>query len=67
LAIATWLAEWPRREKEWSDLLTLGDFNIDRQGDPLWQALTPTGPTTPAALLSTLGAIRRRRGPPGVF
>ena len=49
--IATWLAEWPKREKEWSEnLLTLGDFNIDRRGDPLWDALTATGLTTPDAL-----------------
>jgi endonuclease/exonuclease/phosphatase family metal-dependent hydrolase len=49
--IATWLAEWPTREKEWSEnLLTLGDFNVDRRGDPLWDALTATGLTTPDAL-----------------
>ena len=29
------------------NLLTLGDFNIDRQGDPLYQAFTATG-LTPA-------------------
>ena len=49
--IATWLADWPKREKEWSaNLLTLGDFNVDRRGDPLWEALTSTGLTTPEAL-----------------
>ncbi len=49
--IATWLADWPKREKEWSaNLLTLGDFNVDRRGDPLWEALTSTGLTTPDAL-----------------
>jgi endonuclease/exonuclease/phosphatase family metal-dependent hydrolase len=49
--IATWLAEWPRRETEWSEnLLTLGDFNIDRRGDPLWDALTATGLKAPQAL-----------------
>jgi endonuclease/exonuclease/phosphatase family metal-dependent hydrolase len=33
--IATWLADWPKREKEWSEnLLTLGDFNIDRPRRP---------------------------------
>ena len=49
--IATWLAEWPKREKEWSqNLLTLGDFNVDRRGDPLWEALTSTGLTTPQEL-----------------
>jgi endonuclease/exonuclease/phosphatase family metal-dependent hydrolase len=49
--IATWLAGWPEREKEWSEnLLTLGDFNIDRRGDPLWEARKATGLTTPVAL-----------------
>jgi hypothetical protein len=34
--IATSLAEWPKREKEWSEnLLALGDFNVDRRGEGL--------------------------------
>ena len=49
--IAEWLADWPSREKEWSEnLLTLGDFNVDRRGDPLWDALTATGLKAPDAL-----------------
>lgn len=49
--IARWMREWAEREASWShNLVTLGDFNIDRRGDPLWQAFTSTGLTTPAAL-----------------
>lgn len=53
-AIAEWLADWARREHEWGhNLLALGDFNIDRQGDPLYDAFTSTGLTPPAALNAT--------------
>ena len=49
--IAEWLADWPSREKEWSEnLFALGDFNVDRRGDPLWDALTATGLKAPYAL-----------------
>jgi hypothetical protein len=49
--IAAWLADWPRREREWSEnLMTLGDFNVDRRGDVLWEALTSTGLKAPEAL-----------------
>ena len=42
--IARWLADWARGGDEFGDnLLTLGDFNIDRQGDPLYQAFVATG------------------------
>jgi hypothetical protein len=50
-AIATWLADWARTEHEWGhNLLALGDFNIDRAGDPLFDAFTSTGLTPPAEL-----------------
>lgn len=32
------------------NLLTLGDFNIDRHGDDLWQAFTSTGLSVPNEL-----------------
>lgn len=49
--IARWLREWANRETAWShNLIALGDFNIDRQGDPLWQAFTSTGLLAPDAL-----------------
>ncbi len=42
---------WAKQEDEWShNLIALGDFNIDRQGDPLWKAFTSTGLRSPEAL-----------------
>jgi len=50
-AIARWMKEWANRETKWDhNLLTLGDFNIDRHGDDLWQAFTSTGLAVPAEL-----------------
>lgn len=38
-AIARWMAEWAEQANSWHhNLLTLGDFNIDRHGSDLWQA-----------------------------
>lgn len=52
--IATWLAGWAEREYGWDqNLIALGDFNIDRDNDPLYQAFTSTG-LTPAAQLAEL-------------
>jgi len=53
VGIARWMRNWADRESAWShNLIALGDFNIDRQGDPLWAAFTSTGLTVPATLLS---------------
>ncbi|HEU4450794.1 MAG TPA: endonuclease/exonuclease/phosphatase family protein [Gaiellaceae bacterium] len=42
--IARWLAEWARHDRDWNqNLIALGDFNIDRRGDPLFEAFTSTG------------------------
>jgi endonuclease/exonuclease/phosphatase family metal-dependent hydrolase len=50
-AIAEWLAAWAEREFGWDqNVIALGDFNIDRQDDPLYKAFTSTG-LTPAAPL----------------
>lgn len=50
--IARWMAEWAARENRWHhNLLTLGDFNIDRRGVELWQAFTSTGLQVPADLV----------------
>jgi endonuclease/exonuclease/phosphatase family metal-dependent hydrolase len=50
-AIAEWMAEWARREREWGhNLLALGDFNIDRRGDALYEAFTSTGLRPPDEL-----------------
>ncbi|WP_369265180.1 endonuclease/exonuclease/phosphatase family protein [Streptomyces sp. R35] len=46
-AIAQWLAGWAEREFGWDhNLIALGDFNIDREGDPLFDAFTSTGLTS---------------------
>ena len=51
LAIAEWMRDWARRVNEWEhNLIVLGDFNIDRHGDPLYDAFTSTGLAPPAAL-----------------
>lgn len=44
--IARWMRDWADRANSWSqNLMALGDFNIDRKGDPLWQVFTSTGLT----------------------
>ena len=49
--IAEWLARWTKGKDAWGvNLLALGDFNIDRAGDPLFDAFTSTGLTPPAEL-----------------
>lgn len=42
--IARWLRRWTDGEEEFGEnLMALGDFNIDRLDDPLYQAFTSTG------------------------
>lgn len=43
-AIADWLADWANDLHSWDhNLIALGDFNIDREGDPLYEAFTSRG------------------------
>jgi len=50
-AIARWMRDWAARSNKWHhNLIALGDFNIDRQDDELWQAFTSTGLTVPEEL-----------------
>ena len=50
-AIAEWMADWAIETSEWEqNLLVLGDFNIDRQGQLLWQAFTSSGLVVPNEL-----------------
>lgn len=45
-AIADWLAGWANEINHWGhNLIALGDFNIDRKNDALYQAFTSTGLT----------------------
>jgi endonuclease/exonuclease/phosphatase family metal-dependent hydrolase len=69
-AIARLLADWAKEVNGWDhNLVALGDFNIDRHGDPLWQAFTSTGLTVPAALNAVPRSIFAEPGqaPPGKF
>jgi hypothetical protein len=51
-AIAEWLGDWARRTAEDynQNLICLGDLNVDRKGDPNYEALTSTGLEPPAEL-----------------
>ena len=50
-AIAEWLAEWAKNINAWHhNLIALGDFNIDRKGDKLYNAFTSTGLYVPEDL-----------------
>ena len=43
-AIAQWMRDWADRTKRWHhNLIVLGDFNIDREGDANFDAFTSTG------------------------
>lgn len=49
--IAEWLADWAERTSDFNqNLIALGDFNIDRLGDPTYEAFTSTGLTPAPAL-----------------
>jgi hypothetical protein len=50
-AIAQWLADRADDPDAFNrNLITLGDFNIDRRGDPLWEAFASTGLGAPKEL-----------------
>ena len=49
--IAEWLADRAKEPDEFNrNLIALGDFNIDRYGDPLWEAFASTGLGAPKEL-----------------
>ena len=48
---AHWMRQWAERPSDWNEnLLVLGDFNLDRIGDPLYEAFVSTGLFPPAEL-----------------
>ncbi len=52
-AIAEWMARWAKQEESWGhNLIALGDFNLDRIGDPNFEAFTSTGLRPPRELES---------------
>jgi hypothetical protein len=43
-AFAQWMHDWAVRPNDWnSNLIVLGDFNLDRIGGPLYEAFISTG------------------------
>ena len=63
--IARWMAEWAAQENRWHhNLLTLGDFNIDRRDDDLWRAFTSTGLQVPEDLVGLPRTIFSDPGSP---
>lgn len=49
--IAEWMANWARQEAEWNhNLIVLGDFNIDRKGDPNYEAFVSRGLEVPSEM-----------------
>jgi len=64
-AIARMMAGWARREKEWGhNYILTGDFNIDRMGDPLYDAFVGTGLYVPEDLHNLPRTIFAREGEP---
>ncbi|SDI98434.1 Endonuclease/Exonuclease/phosphatase family protein [Arthrobacter subterraneus] len=50
-AFAQWMRDWAERPDDWNEnLLVLGDFNLDRIGDPLYEAFVSTGLWAPTEL-----------------
>ena len=65
--IARWMADWAKRSNKWHhNLLSLGDFNIDRQGDAAWNAFTSTGLTVPDDLNAVPRSIFADPGKPNL-
>ncbi len=50
-AFAGWMRDWADRPNDWNEnLLVLGDFNLDRLDDPLFEAFVSTGLWPPVEL-----------------
>lgn len=50
-AFAQWMRDWAVRPNDWnSNFIVLGDFNLDRVGDPLYEAFIATGLWPPTEL-----------------
>ena len=60
------IARSPRDEFE-RNLNVLGDFNIDRLGDPNWQAFISTGLSAPEELNDVPRTIKRTTGPQAFY
>jgi len=52
--LARWLDQWAKKSSIWDkNLIVLGQFNLDAEGGPLYQAFTSTGLTIPEDLRRT--------------
>jgi endonuclease/exonuclease/phosphatase family metal-dependent hydrolase len=61
--IAEWLAEWAKEVDDYNqNLIALGDFNIDRAGDPTYEAFTATGLHPPEELQTIPRTIFTKAG-----
>jgi hypothetical protein len=50
-AFAQWMRDWADRPNDWNNnLMVLGDFNLDRIGDPLYEAFVNSGLWPPTEL-----------------
>jgi len=57
-AIGAWMADWARSPRAWnSNVIALGDFNIDRAGDALYEAFVAEGLQVPADLVGVPRSI----------
>ena len=64
-SIARWMKNWARRTESFGqNLIALGDFNIDRTGDKLYEAFTSTGLSIPPELATGARTIFSTPGKP---
>jgi len=67
-AIAEWLSRWSSRGGPYEqNFIALGDFNIDRKGDPNWEAFASHGLRAPAELDEALRTISDQPGDPNFY
>jgi len=67
-AIAEWLSRWSSRGSPYErNFIALGDFNIDRKGDPNWEAFASRGLRAPAELDEALRTISDEPGDPSFY
>jgi endonuclease/exonuclease/phosphatase family metal-dependent hydrolase len=64
-AIAQWMQAWAARERRWHhNLIVLGDFNLERTGNDLYEAFVSTGLEVPFVLQSHPRTIYARESEP---
>lgn len=63
--IARWMRDWAARENRWHhNLIVLGDFNLERTGNSLYDAFVETGLEVPFALQNFPRTIYARASEP---